>query len=272
MQSLGRIARPYSNAPSVRPGGQQVALTVWEGQSDIFVYDLARDDFDRVTSDPHNDFFPVWTPDGRDLVFTSIRGGQLDLYIGPADRSRPDSLLYASSYPKWANSWSPDGNLLAFMESNPKTGFDLWIYSNIDRKAQPFRSAPFNESFPRFSPDGRWLAYQSDELGQYEVYVVPYPGPGPTCKVSPAGGAEPRWSADGTALFYRQGSRAMVVEAADRNFCNARPTLLFEGLDVMFWDVSPNGEFFITLEPREPPTLHLVLNWHEELRRLVPTN
>jgi len=160
---------------------------------------------------------------------------------------------------------------LAFNELHPNTGFDIWIYSKRDRTAQPFRSGSFNEELPRFSPDDRWIAYQSDELGQSEIYVVPYPGPGPTCKVSSSGGAEPRWSEDGRELFYRQGSGAMVVDVADSSFCNATPRLLFDGLEQWSWDVSPEGDFFVTLEPRQPPTLHVALDWFEALRRLAPS-
>jgi Tol biopolymer transport system component len=252
------------------PDARHLALTLWEGQQDVFVYDLLRDDFDRISVDPHNDFYPTWTPDGRKLVYTSVRRGQLDLYMSPADKSAPEELLYANDYPKWAQSWSPDGKLLAFQEQHPNTGQDIWIYSINDKKAQPFRNASFNEWFPEFSPDGKWLAYTADELGHYEIYVVPFPGPGATCKVSTLGGEEPHWSADGKELFYRQGSTAMAVNVSNRNFCNTAPVKLFEGLEPISWGASPKGDFFVTLESREPPRLHMVLNWFEELKRLVP--
>jgi Tol biopolymer transport system component len=271
IRQIAKGPRGYTSIMRLAPDGRHLALTTYEAQTDLFVYDLLRDDLDRVTLDPHNDFNAVWTPDGRNLVFTSIRRGQLDLYMGPADKSRPEELLYASDFPKFASSWSPDGQLLAFVEEHPGRGNDIWIYSSRDKKARPFREASFFEDFPQFSPDGRWLVYQSDELGHFEIYAAPYPGPGPTCKVSTSGGAEPRWSADGTQIFYRRGSTAMVVDVADRQFCTANPQGLFEGLEPGMWDVSPKGDFFVTLAPREPPRLHLVLNWFEELKRLVPT-
>ncbi len=270
IREIAKGPRPYSLAMRLARDGRRLALTLYDGQQDVFVYDLLRDDFDRITSDPHNDFEPRWSPDGRHLVFTSVRRGQLDLYITPADKSRPEELLYASDYPKWPMSWSPDGKLLAFNEERPETGVDIWIYSTGEKKARPFRTASSNEWWPEFSPDGRWLAYMSDELGHNEIYVVPYPGPGPTCKVSTSGGEHPRWSEDGRELFYRRGGTAMAVNVSDRHFCNANPQELLEGLEPVSWDVAPKGDFFVTLEPREPPRLHLVLNWFDELKRLVP--
>ena len=137
---------------------------------------------------------------------------------------------------------------------------------------EPFLMEMFNEQEANFSPDGQWLAYQSDELGQFEINVVPYPGLPQTCRVSTAGGTEPRWSGDGTRLYYLQGNTAMVADVTDRDFCNATPRELFDGLQQWAWDVSRTGDFFVTVESREPPQLRVILNWTEELRRFVPAN
>jgi Tol biopolymer transport system component len=276
-------AHPYIGL-HLAPDGQRLALAMLQRpgvepranreEPDVYLYDLARGGFDRLTVDSDLDFWPVWTPDGRNVVFTSLRGGggHFDLYTRPADKSGPAELLHANEYNKWAFSWSPDGRLLAFTQEQSGRGTDVWIYSTGEpNNPQPFLSGPFNEDGPAFSPDGRWLAYQSDEIGQFEIYVVPYPGPGPTCKVSASGGEFPRWSANGTELFYRQGGTAMVANVVDRNFCDTDPQPLFEGLEGWSWDVSPTGDFFVTVERREPPQLHLILNWAEELKRLVPT-
>ena len=111
-------------------------------------------------------------------------------------------------------SWSPDGQLLAFVEVNPTTGQDIWVLRLGDRKAQPFLRTPFNEAAPRFSPDGRWLAYISDESGRYEIYVQPYPGPGGKWQISTEGGTEPVWNRNGRELFYRSGDKMMAVDIA----------------------------------------------------------
>ena len=120
------------------------------------------------------------------------------------------------------------------------------------------------------------MAYESDELGQFEIYVTAYPGPGPRCKVSTAGGQEPYWSAGGTELFYREPagghSTAMVARASDLESCATQPQRLFDGLDQSLWDVSPTADFFVTVAPRDPPRLNLYLNWVEELKRLVPVS
>ena len=247
-------------------------MTLYHGpriQQDIFLFDLVRGGYDALTTDPHNDFHPLFSPDGRQIAFGSTRGGQLDLYVSPADKSSPAELLFENEYAKWATGWSPDSALLAFRQEHPETGWDVWIHSLGQSEAQPFLAEPFNELEAVFSPDGRWLAYQSDEAGQPEVYVVPYPGPGPRCKVSTTGGLDPRWGPDGTELFFRARGVAMVADVADENFCDTQAAALFEGLDEK-WNVSPTGDFFITVAPREPPKMNLVLNWTEELKRLVP--
>jgi Tol biopolymer transport system component len=264
--------RPYSLLMDIEPDGQRVALTLWEDQQDVFVYDLDRGDFDRFTLNPHNDFDPLWTPDGTSLVFTSAREGNLNLHIKPSDRSLRSRPCLINEYPKWASSWSPDGEL-AFVQEHPENGLDVWILSDCDSKTpRLLLGEPFNENRPAFSPDGQWLAYSSDELGQPEIYVAPYPSPGTRCKVSTSGGEEPRWSADGKELFYRQDDKAMVVDVTDRDFCNAEPRVLFQGLNEQMWDVSPDGDFFITIEQPEAAQLNLVQNFHEELKHLGPSD
>ena len=128
-------------------------------------------------------------------------------------------------------SWSPDGQLLAFIEVNPTTGWDIWVLRHRgDRKAQPFLRTPFNEGAPRFSPDGRWLAYISDESGRYEIYVQPYPGPGGKWQISTEGGTEPVWNPNGRELFYRSGDKMMAVDIATQpSFAAGKPRMLFEG-------------------------------------------
>jgi len=181
-------------------------------------------------------------------------------------------LLFANDLAKTPGSWSSEGRFLAFEQIGSETGDDIWLYdANEPERPKPFLVTRFNENRPSFSPDGRWLAYSSDHGGQYENYVVPFPGPGPRCKVSTGGGSEPRWSRGGDELVYRGlDGTAMIVDVADRDFCRATPRPLFEGLEYGVWDVSPDGELFVTLEPREPPQLRLVQNCFEELERLAP--
>jgi dipeptidyl aminopeptidase/acylaminoacyl peptidase len=177
-----------------------------------------------------------------------------------------------------ASSWSPDGQTLAFQEPAPGAGWDLWVFRLSDHKAQPFLQTRFNEIAPRFSPDGRWLAYASDESGRYEIYVQPYPGPGGKWQISTDGGTEPVWAHNGE-LFYRNGDKMMAVETATRsNFSADKPKALFEGHYATYqtlpsYDVTPDGQRFLLAKPSEqgPQEINVVLNWFEELKGRVPT-
>ena len=180
-------------------------------------------------------------------------------------------------------SWSPDGQLLAFIENNPATGQDIWVLRLDDRKAQPFLRTRFNEGAPRFSPDGRWLAYYSDESGRKEVYVKPYPAPGGKWQISTDGGMEPVWNRNGREIFYRSGDKMMAADIASQpSFAAGKPQMLFERTYVPStgtapnYDVSPDGQRFLMLKPVEqaraaPTQINVVLNWFEELKQKVPT-
>jgi len=181
-------------------------------------------------------------------------------------------------------SWSPDGQLLAFITVGPTPGAGISVLRMSDRKAQAFLLQA-NADAPEFSPGGRWLAYASDESGRIEIYVKPYPGPGGKWQISTEGGTEPKWNRNGRELFYRSGNKMMVVEiSADPGFTAARPRQLFEGHYLVNgpraaganYDVSPDGQRFLMLKPVEeqqaaPTQINVVLNWTEELKRLVPT-
>jgi Tol biopolymer transport system component len=178
-------------------------------------------------------------------------------------------------------SWSPDGQVLSFEEINPVTRRDVWVYTLSDRKAHPFLNTQFNETAPEFSPDGRWLAYASDESGRYEIYVQPYPGRGGKWQISTEGGTEPRWARNGE-IFYRSGMKMMAVDTRLKpTFSADKPKMLFEGqyvpsLATMHnYDVSPDGQRFLMVKDSEQATLttqiNVVLNWFEELKQKVPT-
>jgi dipeptidyl aminopeptidase/acylaminoacyl peptidase len=170
-------------------------------------------------------------------------------------------------------SWSGDGSTVAFHERKPDGKRDIWVVTPGGDPV-PFLLTPFDERSPRFSPDGKWLAYVSDESGRNDVYVQPYPGPGPKWLVSTDGGTDPVWSKNGRELFYRHGDELMsVTVTATREFSASRPTRLFEtrfdvGDNGPNYDVSPDGKWF--LMPRSdraaaPGELHVVLNWFSEV-------
>ncbi len=288
-QRVAAPARAYLN-PRLSPDGRRVAVTITEQESQTWLYDLSREALTRLTFEGNANTYPVWTPDGKRIAFSSNKEGPFNIFWQLADGSGGLERLTTSEYPPVPNSWSPDGKLLAFIESNPITGWDIWVLQMGDasagsgqvRKAQPFVQTPFTEGAPRFSPDGRWMAYISDESGHREIYVQPYPGPGGKWQISTEGGTEPVWNPNGRELFYRSGDKMMAVDIATQSgFTVGKPHMLFEGqyqpTPVTFpnYDVSPDGQRFLMLKPAEqaqaaPTQINVVLNWFEELKRRVP--
>src|ERR1700733_5092119 len=156
----------------------------------------------RFTFEGSTNFLPVWTPDGSRIAFSSNKEGPRSVFWQKADGSGDFEKLTGGEYARAPSSWSGDGQLLSFGEVNPTTGFDIWVLDMKDRKAAPFLRTPFYE-VGWFSPDGRWIAYNSNESGRYEVYVQPYPGPGGKWQISTDGGMDARWTANGRELIYR---------------------------------------------------------------------
>jgi len=266
--------------PRLSPDGQRVAVAVQSAANqDIWIYDIGPGTRMRLTVEGNN-FSPVWTPDGNRVTFAADRDGTRHLYWKPADGSgQAEPLLSMNSENRpIPTSWSPDGESLAFYDSSGAR--DIWVLPR-EGDASTFVATAFDERSPMFSPDGRWLAYVSDESGRDEIYVQPYPGPGGKWPISTEGGTEPRWSADGHELFYRLGDKLMIVEVqSEPAFTSGRPQLVFEGpylTDDPFatpnYDISPDGQRFLMIkqELAEQAQIHVVLNWFEELKRLVPT-
>ena len=277
--------------PRVSPDGTQIALTILDkgGSRNVWVYDLRTDSLSRLTFEGEVNSRPVWTPDGQWITFVSNRGDSRALYRKPADGSGQAELLTESEYQMnpGPNSWSPDGSVLAFRTGGPTAGnSDIWILPmEGDREPQPFISSPEIERGPVFSPDGRWLAYALTETGRYNVYVTPYPEPDVKWLVSDEdGGIEPVWSSNGSELFYRRGEEIMVVSVAtEPTFSAGKPSVLLEGSSyrssvispgIPYYDISPDGQRFLMLKKEQgtETQIHVVLNWFEELKRLVPTD
>jgi eukaryotic-like serine/threonine-protein kinase len=271
--------------PRLSPDGRRVAVTIAEQEGQVWLYDLARETLSRFTFEGNLNQIPVWAPDGKHIAFYSTKEGPQNLYWQLADGSGGLERLMTSDYTDIPRSFSPDGQLLAFAEINPTTGFDIWVLRLSDHKAQPFLRTHFNESAPTFSPDGHWLAYISDESGRYEVYVQPYPGSGGKWQISTEGGTEPVWNPKGGELFYRSGSKMMAVDIITQpNFSAGKPRMLFEGsylftpATMPYYDVSADGQRFLMIKPNEQSSsssplnqLVVVHNWFEELKQRVPT-
>jgi serine/threonine-protein kinase len=292
VEPLPAEARLYMH-PSLSPKGQQVAVTIREGSNyDVWVSEVARGSLTRLTSHPGEDFSPIWTPDSKQVTFasemadSSMADTSPKPWWRPVDRSVPQELLLDTERAGIPTSWSPDGQTLTFTRA-PGRSAGIWMLSLVgERKSWTFLDTEASETGAKFSPDGRWLAYSSNETGRDEIYMQPFStsGSGGKLPVSVGGGAEPVWARNGRELFYRNGDKMMAVAIeTEPELSVGTPRLLFEGrfLPVPFgdepgssYDISPDGQRFLMIKREQdlvPTEIIVVLNWFEELKRLVPT-
>jgi Tol biopolymer transport system component len=256
-----------------------------DGNSDIWVIDTVRGTHTRLTTAAAQETVPLWTPDGTRIVFSSSEAGANALYSIAADGAGAATALTRATTNQGATSFLPDGGTIAFYDVGTAGNGDLFTLQPGGAPVR-FTQTPFLERGPTFSPDGRWLAYSSNESGRSEVYVTPYPGPGGKVTISTTGGRSPRWSANGRELFFRDDSRMMVADVAPGAVFRAgMPRVLFEGsyqqelgvLGAHNYDVSADGQCFVMIAPQvagprpeDRPQIVVVGHWLEELKRLVP--
>jgi Tol biopolymer transport system component len=294
-QPLRSVPGDYVN-PRLSPDGKALSLDVVEGGfSDIWVYDWARDTMTRLTFEPGNDIAQVWTPDGQRQAFASSRSGFQNLYWQRTDGTGETKRLTESKNIQFPSSWSPDGKFLAYWESAQSTSNDIWVLPmEGDEKSgwkpgtpKAFLNTPFNENNPAFSPDGRWLAYSSNESGRNEVYVRPFPNGEGKWMISNGGGGHPRWSRNGKELFYRtlEETRLMVASyhVVGGSFQADKPVLWSPGQFADLggrpnYDIAPDGKRAVVLRFAEGQEhaaekndkFVLIQNVFEELRRGIP--
>jgi serine/threonine protein kinase/Tol biopolymer transport system component len=268
---LTGVKRAYQGL-RLSPDGRRLAVFAGYSESDIWILDLTRGSWDRLISGGIN-WAPVWSSDGERLAFGSNRNGPINTFWTPIDRgSPPEQLTKAET---WTSplSWSPDGRTLLIEQQLAATGFDVLLLSRDGERAlRPFLHTTANETDARFSPDGRWIAYGSDESGRNEVYVTAYPGPGGRSQVSIDGGSTPVWSHDGRELFYQSSGKMMAAAIETQpKFRAGLPKPLFELTNLDEYDVAPDGQRFVMIRTREedaaPRTLSVVLNWFDDLKR-----
>jgi Tol biopolymer transport system component len=271
------------NHPRLSPEGGRIAVDIRSANSlgDVWVFQIGRSSGIRLSAEGGRDFGAEWTPDGRELIYSSERPF-FDLYRRAADASRPAQPLLTGEYDRYTGRVSADGRLFAFVLSAPG-GAELWTVQlrGAPAPARYFANG-FNLAHPTLSPDGRWMAYDSDESGRVEVYAQSFPDPSlRRWKVSPAGGSEPMWTRAGRELVFRNGDSVLAVSVDLQQGRSGPPLALFGGRypDNPGWtrprsyDVSPDGERFLMIKlppERTRPRINVVLHWFDELRAKVP--
>jgi eukaryotic-like serine/threonine-protein kinase len=275
--------------PSISPDEKAIVFRRGAGSTtDIWLRDLARGTEIRLTSDASANLDPVWSPKGDRIMFNSNRNGPFNLYQKAANGSGQDELLLSTPNTKVPDQWSRDGRLIVYSERDPKTNSDLWVLpvserTADDRKPVPFLRTGSNELYGQISPDGHWMAYSSDETGQPEVYVRPFPAADGKWRVSTSGGEQPRWRGDGRELFFvgADGTMTAVLVKAESG---TKPTLeasapapLFEthigegfGRVAYQYDVTADGKRFLVAENTVTASalpLIVVVNWTAGLKK-----
>jgi eukaryotic-like serine/threonine-protein kinase len=278
-QSIAVPPRAYAWA-RLSPDERTIALDVRDQANDVWAFDLESERLTRVTTDPATDGFPIWTRDGRSLLFESNRvSGLFNIFRQSADGSGTPEQLTRSRNQLWPTSLSKEGDLLIVQETAPQTGRDLDVLK-IDGRSQPqpLLQTPFAENNGELSPDTRWIAYQSNESGPDEIYVRPFPAVATgRWQVSTHGGRLPTWSADGRELFYLADNTMMAVPVQGTpSFRTGTPVKLFQvppasTPPMRYYDVTRDGQRFLLI--KNPPAsvtaasnIVVVLNWIHEFK------
>jgi len=284
-KSLSKVlTRRDAKTPRISPDGRQIAFHARSDDDvrNIWIYDIENDTNVQLTYKGHS-FAPIWDRESKRVAYNSRRDGTDKLYWKAADGSGAEELLWYKRPHLLPASWSPDGTHLAFYEINEGSR-DIGVLSLQDSSKSILVATEANEVSPRFSPDGNWIAYSSNETGRYDVYAQPYPVTGARYPISNHGGSEPVWAPDGNELFYRNGDKMMVVTVETNPvFKRGTPRKLF---DVAYWgatrdglyratyDIHPDGDRFLIIEQEKEKRINhinVVLNWVEELKQLKVT-
>jgi len=280
LQTFNREPAAMVN-PSLSPEGTRIAFNRLNGTFDVWLMDAVRGNVTRVTSNPAIDIQPVWTPDGRSLVFSSNQRGNYCLFKQAVDSPGSNELLLNNTEGDFLSprDVSADGQFLLYLASSPNTGWDIWAIalSGEERKPFPVVATSFEERDPVFSPDGRWIAYQSDETGRFEIYAQSFPGRSGKVSISNTGGTQPRWSRNGKEIFYIRPDSTLMAAPISSEPDTLRvgvPVALFQtriaggalvpAPNKQQYDVSRDGGRFIvnmSIEEASTTPITVILNW-----------
>jgi Tol biopolymer transport system component len=285
---LGVITKPdIIQGAALSPDNKNIAFEVSNSTSrisDIWLEDLARGATSRFTFGPGAvNRYPVWSPDASHIVYASNQGPLLGLYQKSSSGAGKEELLLQGGINTHPDDWSRDGKFIVYTQTGERTKDDLWLLPiEGDHKPIPYINTQFDEIRGQFSPDGRWMAYDSDESGQQRVYVQTVPVSGAKLQISTAGGSQPRWRRDGKELFYlaADGKLMAVPVKLAPSFEAGTPQPLFEGIPLALdtlgrsfsYQPSADGQRFLVNLPAAgeaaaPANITVVLNWQAELRK-----
>lgn len=258
--------------PRSSPDGQQFVVNLIDprtGTTDVWIYELSRENPMRFTFEPGMENNPIWSPDGQKIVFAADRGGPPTLVLRARTDSGPgESLTQTHAWVQKPYDWSPDGKFIIYGDGETNTGDDLWLLPmSGERKPTVYLRTQFNEGNARFSPDGRWVAYVSDESGRPEVYVQSFQGVAGKTKVSNGGGDHPQWRRDGKELVYLSSDKKLmaVPVTTGTTFKAGNPAALFSSeTEMSGFDVSTDGQRFLVIMNAAEPThwpINVVIAW-----------
>jgi len=285
-EPLAASPNSYSD-PAISPDGTKIALGIASGSNtDVWIWDVVRKSLTKLIIDPGGMGDPLWTPDGKRIVFSRQHAGKNGIYWKSADGTGKEEPLLSSPVDAliFADSWADNGKTLVLEEIGASVNIGTLSIEG-DRKWKPLLEEKYNESLAKISPDGRWLAYTSDQSGQMEIYVRPFPEVNAgQWQVSVGGGVLPLWSPDSRELFYVNGDTVMAASVkTDSAFSPETPKALFKGTYAFLfgfplWDISPDGKRFLMMKGAEPSAstatgprrINIVVNWIDELKQRVP--
>ena len=269
-RQIAVLGGPDSSEPTavrLSPDGRRVAAyRMVNGNSDVWLFETARDVRQRLTTNPAREFDPIWAPDGSRILFGSTRQGVVDLYERSVGNAATETLVWESSESKNGLDWSLDGKWILFAVQSARTARDLWALPVAgERKPIAVASTAADEPFARFSPDSRWVAYQSNESGRNEIYIQRFPEPGGRTQISTDGGTFPKWQRDGKSLFYLDSSNRVTSVALlpkGESLEPGNPVPLFTVSIGATYEPTPDGQRFLLTEITKPPSpITILLNW-----------
>ncbi len=278
--ALDSIARPFME-PKLSPDNKKVAVVIRNGEDyDIWIFDVTRKTLSKLTFGGLNRT-PLWSPDGKTIAFSKrTKDGKTGIFTKPYDGSGDETEIYSADNRLYLNFWSRDGKYLMIDYLSQNAQSDLLVLPLTgDKKPWKYLDSKKDEYESSISPDGKWIAYLTDESGSYQIYVRSFPNKEGKWQISTDVAEEPRWAPDGKMMYYRKNSQIMAVPVSTATtFSAGIPTVLFNGFPAMnvdsgiSYDITADGKCFITTQPVRGTSyknIAVVLHWIDEIKNLA---